>query len=615
MTNRQTCLDPGARHGSPIFKSKSDECFDGSCSQTNRPRHQRARATIAELRPVIGRARFVELAAHGLALFFLIAPHAHSFDIETGNPDLKLHWDTTVKYTAAFRLERQSSTLTNNPPTTVNQDDGDRNFARGLISNRVDVLSEADLLYRNVGARVSAAGWYDAIYNRSNDNNSAATANQTSVPFDEFTHATRKVNGRQVELLDAFVFGSGDVDDVKASFRAGRHSIVWGESLFFGGNGIAGAQAPVDVIKLISVPNSQFKETIRPTGQVSGQLQISPRVSLAGYYQYEWEKSRLPGVGSYFSNGDIVDAGGERLLAGGPLVPGGGPAAFFRGVDRSAKDSGQGGLALRLHSPDVDYGLYAIQWHSKTPLVYVRPASFTPSGGPPVIVDPDIFNAVKGQIGEYYLVYPENIRTYGASATTAVGEANIAGEVSVRRNTPLVSNGLTVTPGSAADNDRHPLYAVGNSLHAQASIVWAMGPSVIARSSVFLGEVAWNRLTHITLNPRALDPNATTDAVAFRVVYEPSYRQLLPGVDITVPVGASYSPHGRSSVVAAFAADKGGDINVGLTAAYLEVWRGTLSVTHFYGRVAPNSDAQGHFNYSQSLGDRDYVSMTLRTTF
>jgi hypothetical protein len=77
-----------------------------------------------------------------------------------------------------------------------------------------------------------------------------------------------------------------------------------------------------------------------------------------------------------------------------------------------------------------------------------------------------------------------------------------------------------------------------------------MGSNFLAKSATFLGEVAWNRLTHITRNASALDPGATTDAVALRVVYEPSYRQVLPGVDITVPVGASYSPRGRSSSLA-----------------------------------------------------------------
>ena len=536
-------------------------------------------------------------------------PLAQAVELTTGDPDLKLRWDTTIKYTSAFRVEARSSALADSPPGTVNQDDGDRNFGRGLISNRLDVVSEADLIYRNVGARVSVAGWYDTIYNTSNDNDSPLTANQRSVPYNQFTGDTRRVHGRDIEVLDAFVFGSAYVGDVKTSVRAGRHAILWGESLFYGSNGIAGAQAPVDVIKLISVPNSQFKETIRPVGQVSGQLQLSKEVSLAGYYQYEWEKSRLPGVGSYFSSSDIVDIGGERLIVGPPLIPGGGAAAFFRGTDQPAKNSGQGGIALRLHTAGADYGLYAVRWHSKTPFVYVRPAVLLPpGGGPPIVLEPANFNPPAGQLGQYYLVYPEKIRTFGVSATTTLGGANIAGELSIRRNTPLASKPLTVTAAQPADNDGNPAYAVGNSAHAQASVVWTLGPTVLARSAIFLAEVAWNRVTGTTRNAQNRDPNATDDAVALRMVFEPVYRQIFPGVDVSVPVGLSYSPRGRSAVVGAFAVDKGGDMNLGLTATYLETWRATLAVTHFYGWVAPTG-------YVQNLGDRDYVSFTLRTTF
>ena len=537
------------------------------------------------------------------------SPLAQAVELTTGDPDVKLRWDTTIKYSSAFRIEARSNALADSPPATVNADDGDRNFGRGLVSNRLDVFSEADLLYRNVGARVSVAGWYDTVYNASNDNDSPFTANQRSVPYNQFTSDTRRVHGRDLELLDTFVFGSAYLGDVKSSFRAGRHAILWGESLFFGSNGIAGAQAPVDVIKLISVPNSLFKETTRPVGQVSGQLQLSKGVSVAGYYQYEWEKSRLPGVGSYFSSSDIVDIGGERLIVGAPLVPGGGPAAFFRGTDQPARNSGQGGLALRLHTAIADYGVYAVRWHSKTPFVYVRPAVFLPpGGGPPIVLDPANFNPTAGQLGQYYLVYPENIRTFGGSATTTVGEANIAGELSIRRNTPLASKPLTVTAAQPADNNGNPAYAVGNSAHAQASVVWTLGPTFIAKSALLLAEAAWNRVTSTTRNAQNRDPNATDDAVALRMVFEPVYRQVFPGVDVTVPVGMSYSPRGRSSVVGAFAVDKGGDINFGLTATYLETWRATLALTHFYGRVAPTG-------YVQNLGDRDFIAFTVRTTF
>src|SRR5271157_4664617 len=51
---------------------------------------------------------------------------------------LRFSWDTTLKYSNAFRLLPLNSQLVNanRNPSNVNQDDGDRNFHGGLISNR-----------------------------------------------------------------------------------------------------------------------------------------------------------------------------------------------------------------------------------------------------------------------------------------------------------------------------------------------------------------------------------------------------------------------------------------------------------------------------------------------
>jgi hypothetical protein len=533
------------------------------------------------------------------AICVFAAPPSAAFEIETNVADLKASWETTLKYAATYRVRNPSAALVARSPSTINQDDGDRDFRAGLVSNRLDLFTEADVTYRSVGARVSAAAWYDDVYFRQNDHDSPATANAYSVRFNEFTHATRQVHGSRVELLDGFVFGRAAIGDMQASFRAGQHALLWGESLFFGSNGIAGAQAPVDVVKLLSVPNSQFKEVIRPIGQLSGQLQITPAFSISAYYQYTWRKSRLPAVGSYFSTTDLLDSGGERILAGPPIVPQGGPAAFFRGVDESARNSGQAGLALRMRVRDVDFGLYAVQWHSKTPQVYLRPSAVNPS---------------TGQIGIYSLVYPEDIRSYGASASTSIGDVNVAGEFSVRRDTPLVSNAQVVAPSTQADNSDHPLYAVGHTMHAQISVLWTVAPNFLARSSTLLAEIAWNRRTSVIRNPAALDPNAGRDAASVRALYEPIYRQVYPGLDVSVPIGGSCTL-GKSSAVGAFGVNRGGDLNVGVSGAYLDRYRFTLSYTHYYGPQGAALDASNHFTFAQSLADRDFVSLSLRTTF
>ena len=65
---------------------------------------------------------------------------ARAMPIDTGNGDLAVNFDNTFKYSAAWRVKSADPALTGN----ANADDGDRNFGKGLISNRVDWLSEVD---------------------------------------------------------------------------------------------------------------------------------------------------------------------------------------------------------------------------------------------------------------------------------------------------------------------------------------------------------------------------------------------------------------------------------------------------------------------------------------
>ncbi|AYC32325.1 DUF1302 domain-containing protein [Pseudomonas cavernae] len=540
------------------------------------------------------------------AALVLGAPAVQAFQIDTGDSDFSLRWDNTVKYSAAWRVEDQSSKLTEGR-VALNQDDGDRNFDKGLISNRLDLLSELDLSYRNIGARLSGAGWYDTVYQDDTDNDDPTRANQRSVAFDEFTDDTRHLHGGDGELLDAFVYWNGELADRALSVRAGRHGLIWGESLFFGANGIAGGMAPVDVVKALSVPNTQFKEITRPINQLSGTYQLTDDLSLGAFYQLEWEETRLPGAGSYFSVSDTIGEGNERLIVGAPFPAflGGNPsspAAFFHGNDKEAKSSGQGGLQLRYTADTVEYGLYAIQYHDKGPKLYLRPNSTGPE-----------FST--GKIGEYYWVYPENIRALGASFATTVEEYSFAGEASMRWNMPLVSNGQTVLPGVEADNDDDPLYAVGRTAHVNLNVLASLGPSFISKEASLVGEIAWNRLLHVTKNQAALDPGASDDGVGFKLVYSPTYRQVFPGVDISVPLGLSYFPLGKSAVISSFGPDRGGDMNIGVTATYLDRVTLGLTYTHFYGPEDTNLNAANQFNFKQSLKDRDYLAFSVKTTF
>ncbi|GAB4060371.1 DUF1302 domain-containing protein [Uliginosibacterium sediminicola] len=538
-----------------------------------------------------------------LSLGLAIGRPALAFQFDFDDPDFKGAWDNTLKYNAAWRVAGRSNNLVSATPTggNNNQDDGDRNFTKGLISNRINLLSELDLAYRKTGLRVSSAAWYDSVYNGKTGNNQASTLNQTSTAAGEFPTATRDLMGHHVELLDAFAYSSfGIGKESTATVRAGRHTQVWGESLFFGSNGMAGTMAPTDVQKLQAVPNTQFKEAMMPVNQLSGNLQLNSDVTLGAFYQLEWEPNRLAPSGSYFSTSDTTGAGAESLKAG--------PFRYDRTADVSARDQGQYGLQTKFHLPfsDADYGLYFVRYHDKSPQV-VQSNFLT---GP-----------ANGVLGTYALVYPEKVSAFGASASNTYGPVNLAGETSIRYNAPLVSAIPAVTGGAQSDNNNNPRYAVGKTAHANLSMIWSIAPNALFNESSLVAEVAGNRRLSIKQNAAALDPNTTRNAWGFRMVFTPTYRQVFDGLDLSFPIGTGYNPQGRSSAVSSFNnnfIDGGGDLSIGMTGSYLDAWRFSLNYTHYYG------SKRGMFvvgqvppprTYDQSLGDRDFVAFSVYRTF
>lgn len=539
---------------------------------------------------------------HGVRMLAIAAaicaiPQAHAANIETGNDELTVRWDNTLKYSSAFRVGERDNAMISGNPFSANSDDGNRNFDRGLISNRVDWLSEIDVVYaKRYGIRISGAAWYDSVYNSRNDHDSPATANRFFGAHNSFNPATRDLHGRKGELLDAFVFGGFELGSTRLNLRAGRHSLLWGESLFFGNNGIAGAMAPVDVIKLASVPSTQFKEAILPVPQVSAQWQLTDTVSLGAYYQFRWKRNRLPAAGSYFSGLDFQPEGGEALFTPGPFP-------LKRGQDQEAKDSGQGGVQLRFSALDTDFGLYAVRYHDKSQQVI---NDIVPPGVP----------------SNYHLAYHEGITTFGASASHTFGDMQLALEASVRRDMPLATTGandLSALFGTASNNNSdNPAYGIGRTAHVNLSTLTMLPASPLAREATLLAEIMWARVLSVQSNAPALDPNSTRDAWAMRVLLEPTYRQVLPGWDITVPLGLGWSPSGsRSQALGpSLPPDGGGDLSIGVKGSYLDVWRFSLGYTHFFGAGGNMmSGFPPKFTYQQFMKDRDFIALSISRTF
>ncbi|MGF6997186.1 DUF1302 domain-containing protein [Paraburkholderia sp. GAS32] len=532
------------------------------------------------------------LAARGglLVVSALTARLAFAVDIEFDNPEEKASINTTISYGAMYRLHEASPALLYSPSnfSSVDLDDGDTNFRQsGLVSNRASAFTEIQYQYGNYGFRLSGDAYYDTVYNKSNQNNSPGTVNSTSVPANRFTAATTTTQGRNVELDDAFVFGKFHLGAMPLNVKVGQFAQIWGETLFFGSNGIAAGMSPLDIDRLVSVPSSQTKELLLPVPQIAATLQMIPGLSLSTYYQLGWRSDQLPPAGSFLSSADVIGQGAESFRVGG--------TSFSRAPDIAGKGSGQYGVAVK-YTPvnsNVDLGFYALRYNSKDPAIYLLPGST-----------------------QYKLVYPEGIKLFGASFSTNLGDANVAGELSYRNNMPLVSD-VQVDPTGSANNDSRPLYAVGDTLHANLSVLYSLPRSVLWPNATLTAEVGYNRLLKVTANPHALDPNTTRDALGVRLVFQPTYYQVIPGLDVNVPIGFGYNPYGRSAVIAGFngGAYHGGDFSIGLSGVYVSVWKFSLSYTRFLGPIAPAFNSAGNYTFGQSLGDRDFVALTISRKF
>jgi hypothetical protein len=505
-----------------------------------------------------------------------------AFQIDTGNDDLTLRWDTTLKYGAMFRVAKQNPLLING--SNINADDGDRNFSRGLVSNRGDILSEADISYKagdlgTFGGRVSGAAWYDRSYNTSTDYNGLASGfNPTSVPPGEFPNGTRMIMGRDAELLDGFVFGSGNIGDGGGwSIRAGRHTVLWGESLIFAGNGVAAGQAPIDAAKATSSPGILAKELYMPVNQVSATFAPFRKLNLMAYYQLEWRRTRVPGAGSYFSSADMLDNGGERIIGVGP-----------RGADITPSNSGQYGVGLMTRSDylETDFGVYYVKFDAKAPNLYTH----------------------VGGTGTFQWVFPEDIHIFAVSAAKNVEGLSLATELGLRTHQPLKAGSINTTDPTA-DNDKNPKYPIGKTFHAQVNGIYLMNPTLGFDTISISFEVAGHRKLSIEKNPTAFEPQRSRDYAGGTVNVEPSLFKVGPSLDLTFPMSLNYNFLGKSPIDTPNVVGTG-SFSVGITGKYSRVWVTTLKYTNFYGSATDTLPNGRQSNYQAST-DRDNISFLI----
>ncbi|HSW06746.1 DUF1302 domain-containing protein [Aquabacterium sp.] len=528
---------------------------------------------------------------HALALAAVAALAQPAGAAELINTDdLSLRWDNSIKYTLGARTTKPSSFYTAN----LNTNDGDAAFPdkRDIVTNRLDLLSEFDLTFKDKassGLRISAAAWYDHVYRRSHAAIDPLSYNASSVSNTEFTAYARKWAGANAEFYDAFVHSGVDIGGHNLSFRLGRHTLMWGESLMLPGNGIAAGQAPTDVNKVLTVPGIQTKDFLMPVNQLSASFALTPKWDLAGYYQLEFRPTRLPPSGTFFSPADLIFDGAERLM----LAPGFGVP--LQGTQQPPERKGQYGIAAKYRDQQSgsDYGFYYLRYTDKTPQVILQ---LNPIPVPPFMMPTN-----------YFFVYPQKIDVYGVSTSSHVGDASVAGEVSIRNNTPLTSlaSALVAFPGVPLDAVDNPVYAVGRSLHFQASTIWQLPRLPGFDAASLVGEIGGNTLLKTTRNAAARNTETSKTELKMGLSFEPTWYQALADIDLSLPLTLMYNFNAKTPAVASTGGSaRGGSLALALKFTYANSIKGALQYTRQLGRDQDNA-----------FGDRDFIALNLNYSF
>lgn len=333
--------------------------------------------------------------------------------------------------------------------TSVNFDDGNLNYGRGLASFAVQGRSNITGGSERVELGIEAVYFYDFI-NADGDTD-----------FRDLSEEARDRAGRNLYLNDAFVGLKGSIDDTKLSLRLGNQRLRWSDSPSFG-HSIAPVN-PVSASRRYQ-PGNTAKDVVVAVPMLFGQIVTAMNWTLSAFHQFGFEPTELEAAGTFLSGNDYYSPGSRfiQLGEGSPLVPDQDASVTTavtpfgsrvpRGPDRQPGSTGQFGL--RIETPEygaasLAMAAYAMRIQAREPIVSVRTGTL---GGLLGVTAPDYTSS-----GSYFLEYPEDVSVVGFSARMKpVSFTKLNLDYSVRFDQPLqIDDDILITAGLA------PAAAVG----------------------------------------------------------------------------------------------------------------------------------------------------------
>lgn len=564
------------------------------------------------------------------ALTALGSTSASAFQINTGNSDVALRWDNTLRYGLGWRMGAVNADFANH----YAYDETESIFKRGdLVQNRVDLLSEVDLVWKErYGFRVSAALWSENAYPgkpRASDQISALGAGAPPSNYggagEWSDYTSRYMTGTSGEFLDAFVFGGFNLGSTSLNAKAGQHNVYWGEAMYTTSSGIAHGQGPMDMIKAVSSPGSQAKELFLPLKQLSAHWALSDEVSVLGQYLLDWKPHRSAAGGTFFAAADAANTACVFTIPG-LCIP------ILNSVTPGRK-GGDYGLAVKWAPGWLDgtLGFYYRKYDEKLPWGAFQ------------------MNTAMG----LRTTYAQDTELFGLSLAKNIGSVSTGLEVSYRKNTALNAINLYFTRGTGAPSYSEAEGPRGNSFHVVANVVKLLNKNALWETGNVSAELVYDRLDKVTkyselfysmdyackngagaaltLQPITAGAQnkdygcATRDSLAFSVSFNPQWMEVMPSIDLSMPMFYTTGLKGNSPVL--FGSNEGfSNWSVGLSAIYRTLYQVDLSLNGMHTNYGKGTGTgfdgltgqpiQAYANGQSSISNgHTWLSLRFKTSF
>ncbi len=370
---------------------------------------------------------------------------------------------------------------------TPNGDNGNLNFDKYDIAYATAKLtSDISFSLSDFNFFARTTGYFDGIYSSFYERHPDTTLQPLRPAYSD---AGRQRSGVRFRALDYFVSRRFELGDRNFNIKVGNQVLNWGESAFLLTNSLNSINPPNQA--LLRIPGFDVKELARPVGMVLLEGDVVEGVSAQAFYQYDWKAVIVDPVGSYFSVSDTLGEGGEfAMLSFGkapedplqlyePRRNAQDPVAVLNSrssrtvlrdyaLEKQYKPSegGQFGFSSKIFLDSInngtEVGLYFANYHARVPSVsglatdatcipsgtnnLANPAQFAafaaPTGcnlaGPPTGAQLPLQNeALPLDTAKVFVEYPENIKMFGFSFNTTVGDFALSGEYAYRPNLPI----------------------------------------------------------------------------------------------------------------------------------------------------------------------------------